>query len=218
MANNTSQYNKVRNERRKAQRRIDALQNQYKSAVSPTAKKRLKSQIKSLNAAVEKTYTYSNGKKIRDSKQVSRAYANLIKKNSNLSNYVHSNAAANRAAAIEINKASVGASSTYSESQVHIFYRSTMKAWQNLPAGSDKNKAILDYYGYASLDEAFNDVTSNEQNVNVQKAIDILNNPKDYTDDDRAWAFNFISDNDDDFTISPPNGKDISNLSPVAPM
>lgn len=48
---------------------------------------------------------------------------------------------------MELNRASVGAASSYTRSEVSTFYRATQKLWQQEGVGEhDRNQAILDHY------------------------------------------------------------------------
>lgn len=220
MAKNISQYQKARNARRKAQRRINALEKQLTTAGNHNTREKLKGRIKELTKAVEETRTYSSetGKRVRTASDVAANINRLEKLNKDFSYLTTSQTRSNKAVEVEINRASVGVESMYTETQVKVFYRATQKAWQNRPI-AERNKAILDYYGEKSLKKVFEDVVSNEQNSNVQKAIDILQNGSEATDDEKAWALEQLQDNDDllRYTVV-PSGVASEDVSPVAPM
>lgn len=217
----TERYRRIKNERRRAKTRIKRLEKKLTQVKSQTAVARIKRDIKNIQDAVDATYTYSptTGKKIRDVQEVSANIENMTRVNNQYSSVVQSNRKSNLATQIEINKASVGESAEYTEDQVHIFYRATQKAWENVPI-ERRNQAILDYYGYDNLAEAFEEVTSNQKNKDIQRALNIVQNPDEYTDDDRKWAYDVIKDNEDDFQLSPSraSGGATPDVSPVAPM
>lgn len=218
---NTKMYNRTRNERDKADRRLSKMIRKLETAVSNRVKNRIRSDIQALKDLVEGTRTYSTetGKRIRTSKEVAENVNKLSRMNIRLGYLVKSQKRSNQATQIEINRASVNQESAYTKSQVQIFYRATQRAWQNKPL-SQRNEAILAYYGYNNLAELFEDITQDERNQNVQKAIQIVQNPGDYTDEERAWAFDVIKDNEDEYQISPAGGAAASarDVSPVAPM
>ena len=202
----STQYNKVRNERRKAQRRIESLSKKLGETKNSRTKTRIRKQIKDLKRGVElsRTYDTKTGKKIRSQKQVANNLNKLIERNERTEQYVHGQKRINKAMQTEINRASVGKSSIYKQSEVHIFYRATQNAWINETNPKMRNEAILKYYGKENLQDFFEEVINNERNKNVQKAMEIINNPNgDYTNEEREAAFAALFDNDDDFQISP---------------
>lgn len=205
MASST-QYNKVRNERRKAQRRIASLSKKLGETKNSRTKTRIRKEIKDLKRGVElsRVYDAKTGKKIRSQKQVAKNLNKLIERNERTEQYVHGQKRINKAMQTEINRASVGKSSIYKQSEVHIFYRATQNAWINETNPKMRNEAILKYYVKENLQDFFEEVINNERNKNVQKAIEIINNPNgDYTNEEREAAFAALFDNDDDFQISP---------------
>lgn len=202
----STQYNKVRNERRKAQRRIESLSKKLGETKNSRTKTRIRKQIKDLKRGVElsRTYDTKTGKKIRSQKQVAKNLNKLIERNERTEQYVHGQKRINKAMQTEINRASVGKSSIYKQSEVHIFYRATQNAWINELNPKMRNEAILKYYGKENLQDFFEEVINNDRNKKVQKAMEIINNPNgDYTDEERQEAFAALFDNDDDFQISP---------------
>lgn len=226
---NSKQYQHRRNEVRKAQRRIKAIKKLLEASQSTAAQQRLKSQIDTYNSAIEATRTYSSktGKKIRTQAEVSQNIDALSRINEQNSQLVNVSAKArqlraNKATQKMISMASSSKTenaSPYTKTQVQIFYRATQKAWQNAPL-EGRNQAILDYYGMTSLQEVFEQVTGNQRNKDVQRATEIVNNPQDFSEEDRKWAFDVIQDNEDEYQISPPKGGGASpsDVSPVAPM
>ena len=228
-SHNSKQYQKKRNEVRKAQRRISALQQQLTIAQSPAAQQRLQSQIDRYNSEIEATRTYSSetGKKIRTKAEVQQNIESLSRMNEQNANLVGGSAKArqlraNKATEKMINMASsrkTEEASPYTRTQVQIFYRATQEAWQNSSL-ENRNQAILNYYGMTSLQEVFEQVTGDQRNKDVQRANEIVNNPQDYSEEDRKWAFNVIQDNEDEYQISPEKGAGLpaSDVSPVAPM
>lgn len=204
MASST-QYNKVRNERRKAQRRIASLSKKLGETKNSRTKTRIRKEIKDLKRGVElsRTYDAKTGKKIRSQKQVAKNLNKLIERNERTEQYVHGQKRINKAMQTEINRASVGKSSIYEQSEVHIFYRATQNAWINELNPKMRNEAILKYYGKENLQDFFEEVINNDRNKKVQKAMEIINNPNgDYTDEERQESFAALFDNNDDFQIS----------------
>lgn len=201
----STQYNKVRNERRKAQRRINSLSKKLGETKNSRTKKRIRKEIKDLKRGVElsRTYDVETGKKIRSQKQVAKNLNKLIERNERTEQYVHGQKRINKAMQTEINRASVGKSSIYKQSEVHIFYRATQNAWINETNIKMRNEAILKYYGKENLQDFFEEVINNKYNKKVQKAMEIINKPNgDYTDEERQEAFAALFDNNDDFQIS----------------
>ena len=62
----------------------------------------------------------------------------------------------------EINQASRGGTSELTKEEAKIFYSSTMNIWRGKPQGS-WNKAIMDFYGTDSLEEAWEIVFSDSR-------------------------------------------------------
>ena len=214
MASST-QYNKVRNERRKAQRRIASLSKKLGETKNSRTKTRIRKEIKDLKRGVElsRTYDAKTGKKIRSQKQVAKNLNKLIERNERTGQYVHGQKRINKAMQTEINRASVGKSSIYKQSEVHIFYRATQDAWINELNPKMRNEAILKYYGKENLQDFFEEVINNDRNKKVQKAMEIINNPNgDYTDEERQEAFAALFDNDDDFQISPDSRERVTEI------
>ena len=228
-SHNSKQYQLKRNEVRKAQRRINAIQHQLELAQTPAAQQRLRAKIDSYNSAIEATRTYSSetGKKIRTKAEVQQNIESLSRMNDQNAQLVRGSAMARQLRANKVTEKMINMASskktenasTYTEAQVHIFYRATQEAWQNVPL-ENRNQAILDAMGMTSLQEAFEMITKDPRNVDIQRATDIVNNPQDYSDEDRKWAFDVIKDNVDEYQISPPDGggTSASDVSPVAPM
>lgn len=201
----STQYNKVRNERRKAQRRIASLSKKLGETKNSRTKTRIRKEIKDLKRGVElsRVYDVKTGKKIRSQKQVAKNLNKLIERNERTEQYVHGQKRINKAMQTEINRASVGKSSIYKQSEVHIFYRATQDAWINELNPKMRNEAILKYYGKENLQDFFEEVINNDRNKKVQKAMEIINNPNgDYTDEERQESFAALFDNNDDFQIS----------------
>jgi hypothetical protein len=73
---------------------------------------------------------------------------------------------------VQLNLASAGQeSSMYTEAEAKIFYRATQRAWQREGIKpSERNKAILEYYGYENLSDLVSDVlTMNWKAVEASK-------------------------------------------------
>ena len=191
-----SNYNQIRNERKKAENRIKKLKQVMKDTQNEDTKRNIKSNIKKLKNAVNSTRTYakSTGKKIRSKEK-------------------------DNATRIEINKASVKADSIYTKYQVAVFFKVTQKAW-NRP-GVDPTKryeAILKAYGKVDLGQLFDDIVNTEKNLQLQKAREILATPDaGWTDEEKAAAFEILKDNEDEYIVSPDTGI-VVNAPDYAPM
>jgi truncated hemoglobin YjbI len=229
----SSDYQRARNARDKAQRRIADLKAQLNDTANANIKSRIRKDIKRIQRAVSNTRTYSTktGKRMHTSKQVARGIDKLnslleefplkVPRQKNKSFEVRMNMASNKSiqGPTQNSKRTVGEEiSGLTKAQVQIFYRATQKAWQNVPV-EQRNEAILKYYHQRDLEKLFNDVLSDQRNKDVEKANEILANPDDYTDAERKWAYEVIQDNDDEFRYLPVvSGAVSAEVSPVAPM
>ena len=74
-----SNYNQIRNERKKAENRIKKLKQVMKDTQNEDTKRNIKSNIKKLKNVVNSTRTYakSTGKKIRSKEKVEANFENL---------------------------------------------------------------------------------------------------------------------------------------------
>lgn len=217
-----SNYNQIRNERKKADNRIKKLKQVMKDTQNEDTKRNIKSNIKKLKNAVNSTRTYakSTGKKIRSNEKVEANFENLKELNTRFDAYTYRGInKKNNATRIEINKASVKADSIYTKFQVQTFFNATRKAW-NRP-GVDPTKryeAILKAYGKVDLAQLFDDIVNNEKNLQLQKAREILATPDaGWTDEEKAAAFEILKDNEDDYIVSPDTGI-VINAPDYAPM
>ena len=227
----SSNYQRARNARDKAQRRIADLKAQLNDTTNASIKSRIRKDIKRIQRAVSNTRTYSTktGKRMHTSNQVARGIEKLsslleefplkVPRQKNKSFEVRMNMASNKSiqGPTQNSKRTVGEEiSGLTKAQVQIFYRATQKAWQNVPV-EQRNEAILKYYHQRDLEKLFNDVL--QRNEDVEKANEILANPDDYTDAERKWAYEIIQDNDDEFRYLPVvSGAVSAEVSPVAPM
>lgn len=207
----TSQYNKVRNERRKAQRRISRLEASFKKATTASEKRQISKSIQNYQNIVESTYTYSpkTGKRIRNANEVSENLKTLKVQNQAAGVFFKEAPRSDLLTKIEINKASsreTESASEYTASQVHIFYRETMKYWQDASAGEDKNIKILEGIERETgismtLEEVFDYITSDEKAQQRQWAAEILTNPN-ASERDKHEARRIVQDNIDEVQIS----------------
>ena len=229
----SSNYQRARNARDKAQRRIADLKAQLNDTTNANIKSRIRKDIKRIQRAVSNTRTYSTktGKRMHTSKQVARGIEKLsslleefplkVPKQKHKSFEVRMNMASNQ----RIQGPSQNAKRTVGEeisgltkAQLQIFYRATQKARLNVPV-EQRNEAILKYYHQRDLEKFFNSVLSEQRNKDVEKANEILANPDDYTDAEKKWAYETIQDNDDEFRYVPVvSGAVSAEISPVAPM
>lgn len=228
-----SNYQRARNARDRAQRRIDDLKRSLKDTTSESVRASIKKDIKRIQRAVSNTRTYSTktGKRMHTSKQVERGIEKLsrileefplkVPHQRNKSFEIRINQASNQriqgpSRSTERTAGEDMAGITYD--QVRIFYRATQKAWQNVPV-EQRNEAILKYYHQRDLENFFNKVLSEQRNKDVEKANEILANPEDYTDAEKKWAYETIQDNDDEFRyVATVTGAVSQSVSPVAPM
>lgn len=229
----SSNYQRARNARDKAQRRIADLKAQLNYTTNENIKSRIRKDIKRIQRAVSNTRTYSTktGKRMHTSKQVARGIEKLsslleefplkVPRQKNKLFEVRMNMASNQhiQGPSQNPKRTVGEEiSGLTKAQVQIFYRATQKAWQKVPV-EQRNEAILKYYHQRDLEKLFNDVLSDQRNRDVEKANEILANPDDYTDAEKKWAYETIQDNDDEFRYVPVvSGAVSAEVSPVAPM
>lgn len=216
-------YNQILNARKKAERRIDKLKKVMKETQNEDTKRNIKSNIRKLKNAVNSTRTYakSTGKKIRSKEKVDANFENLKELNTRFDAYTYRGInKKNNATRIEINKASVKADSIYTKTQVQIFFMVTRAAW-NRP-GIDPTKryeAILKAYGKVDLGQLFDDIVNNKKNLQIQKAREILATPDaDWTDEEKAAAFQILKDNEDDYIDSPPDNGRVIYAPDYAPM
>lgn len=225
-SHNSKEYQQKRNEVRKAQTRINAMQKQLANVRTTAAKKRIQAQIDSYKNKVESTRTYSaeTGKRIRSKAEVSQNVSELAKMNVEYSNLVRGSAMARQRRANiitqeDINQASLRVptqETPYTKTQVQIFYRATQKAWQNAPLDK-RNEAIMSYYGVSDLRSFFEGVVSEQRNLDVQKARELIND-KDATDEQRAWAMQVLEagDNGADYQVSyPESSQQVPDSVPV---
>lgn len=226
-----SNYQRARNARDRAQRRIDDLKKSLKDTTSEDVRASIKKDIKRIQRAVSNTRTYSTktGKRMHTSKQVERGIEKLsrileeyplkVPHQRNRSFQIRMNMASSQRsweeAGFTVPKETLGG---LTRGKVQIFYRATQKAWQNVPI-EQRNEAILKYYHQRDLENFFNKVLSEQRNKDVEKANEILANPEDYTDAEKKWAYETIQDNDDEFRYLPAvTGAVSQSISPVAPM
>lgn len=215
-SHNTKQYEKARNERRKAQRRIKRMQGQLGEVTTQEARNRIQGRIDELQRAIENTRMYSSetGKHVRDKQEVAANVELLSRLNQQRSSRVGSRKAENLVTQVQLNLASVkDKASKYSEAQVHIFYRETMKYWAGVTDTGksrkgqlgERNKAILKYGGYETLEEAVEAELEKALGKKISWALEVINNPDNYTDEEKIDAFNIIKDNEDELQVSPPS-------------
>lgn len=200
----TENYKAARNERDKAQRRISAIQRQLTNTQSPEARRMLETRISNLQHAIELTKTYSpeTGKRIRNKMEVERGLRYLKAVNEVSTPYIKSNKQRNKATEIELKRAGKGG--MYTSRQVQLFYKETMAAWNREDVPQDKrNQAILDYYGSTDLASLIDTIVNQSSVKELEKAREILQNPDNYTDDDKRWAYEVLRDNDDEYIVSP---------------
>lgn len=217
-----SNYNQIRNERKKAENRIKKLKQVMKDTQNEDTKRNIKSNIKKLKNAVNSTRTYakSTGKKIRSKEKVEANFENLKELNTRFDAYTYRGInKKNNATRIEINKASVKADSIYTKYQVQTFFNVTRKAWNRPNVDPTKRyEAILKAYGKVDLAQLFDDIVNNEKNLQLQKAREILATPDaGWTDEEKAAAFEILKDNEDDYIVSPDTGI-VVNAPNYAPM
>lgn len=232
-------YNDVRNLRRKAERRIADLKKQKKNANSASYKKQIQRDISRMREAIRSTRTYSTktGKRIHSESQVLRGAEKL---RSMIENFpLRGVKKRNRSFAMRLNMAgsrsfqgptrnperSLGEEmSGITSSQVKVFFRATQKAWDrpDVPV-EHRLDAIIEHYkgeiGSSDLQRIFKYVMSDQRNVDVAKAKDIVANPDKYTDGEKEWAYDVLADNDAEVRYMPTvTAAAVSDVSPVAPM
>lgn len=234
-----TQYNEARNMREKAERRIAALKKQKKAARSKEYKKQLQRDIRRLQDAARGTRTYSvkTGKRMRTVEQVSRGIAKLkslveefplrgIEKR-NRSFALRLNLSKNRSLQGPTRNAgrTLGEEmSGITSNEVKVFFRATQHVWGNGKVPAEKRlDAIEAHYkeliGTSDLQRIFDYVLSDQRNQDVLKAKEIVDSPDKYTDAEKKWAYEVLSDNEAEIRYQPTvNAAAIADLSPVAPM
>lgn len=219
---NTRRYNDLRNERRKAQRRISSMQKSLAKTKSEGARKLLERRISNLQNAIDATRTYSKetGKRIQRTKLESEHAMSYLRSLNKISeSYVQSNARQNKATEIEIRRAGHGG--MYTKREVQLFYKETMSAWNRDDVPTNKrNEAILEAYGERNLADLFDKIVNNGKVQELERAREIIQSPSMYTNEQRRWAYEVLSDNEDDYITSPNSRKGAQvNYIPVeAPM
>lgn len=232
-------------ERRKAARRIKALQKIGRSkSISSQARGLIKLYEKELKkasrASMQRT---SSGKVIKShttEEYKQNALRNLQEVNERYSSYVHSMASQNKVTQSEINIASVGGESRYTQQQVKAFYRQTMHIWMKRDASGapmfdpkQRNEAIMSYYGETSLERVFQKVISEIEEEKLQSKVEsgevtqeevdlakeIIRNRSQYSDDEVGWAYETLKTNDTSEGIKSPisgtNGQNIPDIAPA---
>lgn len=230
-----SNYRRARNARARADNRIKDLKNTLKSTTNEHIRNEIRKDIRRIQRAVRETRTYSTktGKQIHNSKQVARGIDKLsrlleefplrVPTQKNRSFQIRMNLASSQALqgpTQEGTKSLTDLATGLTKEEVSVFYRATQRAWNKPNVPIDKrNEAIMKYYKVRDLEVLFNKVLSMERNQNVIKAQEIANNPDDYTEAEKKWAYEIIQDNDDEFRYIPVvTGAVTQNVSPVAPM
>ena len=219
---NTRRYNDLRNERRKAQRRINSMQKSLAETKSEGARRLLERRIANLQNAIDATRTYSkeNGKKIQRTKLESEHAMNYLRSvNKASDSYVQSNKIQNKATEIEIRRAGHGG--MYTKREVQIFYKETMSAWNRDDVPTNKrNEAILEAYGERNLADLLDKIVNDGKVQELERAREVIQSPQMYTNDQRRWAYEVLSDNEDEYIVSPNSRKGAQvNYIPVeAPM
>ena len=219
---NTRRYNDLRNERRKAQRRINSIQKSLAKTKSEGARKLLERRITNLQNAIDATRTYSKetGKKIQRTKLESEHAMSYLRSLNKISeSYVKSNRIQNEATGIEIRRAGHGG--MYTKREVQLFYKETMSAWNRDDVPTNKrNEAILEAYGERNLADLFDKIVNDGKVQELERAREIIQSPQMYTNEQRRWAYEVLSDNEDEYTVSPNSRKGAQvNYIPVeAPM
>lgn len=228
-----SNYQRARNARRKAQRRIDDLKRSMRETNNEDLRNSIKKDIKRIQRAVSNTRTYSTktGKRMHTSKQVERGIEKLsrileefplkVPHERNRSFEIRMNLASNQ----RVQGPTKSTTKTAGEEmagitydQVRIFYRATQWAWQGTDV-EKRNQEILRKYHARDLEALFNKILAKQRNKDVEKANEILANPEDYTDAEKKWAYETIQDNDDEFRyVATVTGAVSQSVSPVAPM
>lgn len=215
-SHNTKAYMRARNERRKAQTRIRALERKRDALTSAQAKDKVQTQIDNLQKTVAATYMYSqdDGTRIRSREEAMGNVAILARHNLRLGSLVTSEGRANLVTGIELNRATVGRSSVYTKAQVHIFYKKTQEAWQQAGVAlEDRNAAIVAEYGpklgTSSLADIVEQVLGDEDTQKTLWAIAVFENPDNHTDAEKREAFDVLMDNGDEDTVSPRTAQSI---------
>lgn len=197
----------ARNERRKAQRRIDSMRRMMKTADAKT-KAELKNEIKGLRSAMRATKaTTSGGRRIKSHTAEYRASAlrTLRDMNVNLETHVRGGSATRRINTMmqnELNRASSGKFSMYSKDLAKAFYRAGQKYWERDARHGNRNMAIIrglqaDGVKVRNLAEAYEYLVGKSEERLVG-ALSVLrgarDNPDAYTQAEIDAAWEVIND------------------------
>lgn len=169
---NRIRTNVGRNLRRQIDRKIAQTERIRDSINDKTLRQSYEQKLSRLSDAREKTYiTELNdaGKRVtRTDEEIRRNFQEAsqeISQSRYLSQRGHRNLVSTQS---QLNAASAGAVSEYTQAEVRIFYRATQNAWQKPGVKvEDRNKAILEHYGYENLSELVSDILTLNQ-----KAVD----------------------------------------------
>ena len=152
-------------ERAKAQRRIKSLEKiAGNEKLSASSRESASESIKELRAAIEATkqrVKTDSGYVRRTTEELDAGLKQLRSENAAGELYLGRNAQTNAVTQSEINRASVGLPSQYTKADTQVFYHATEEAWMQSGDGQkpislhERNAAIVKYYGFKDLSEAF---------------------------------------------------------------
>ena len=210
--------------RKRMKRRIAKAEKNLAGMASKTTEryKALQAEIKSYKEALGATYKFdpNTGKKVEGYSPSKRAQAieNLISVTARANKLVDKklNMQITEQTRIELNRASVGAPSKYTQAEQNIFYQKTKNLWEGATNVKERNQLILKNGGYNNLQEAVEDILgATEQDI--IKAYEIAQHPDKYSEEEVKQARKLLYDNFDAQQVSPPTRKQSGNI-PERPM
>lgn len=163
--------NVARNIRRQIDRRIARTEKILSNAKGTVLEQSYKKKIARLEEAKKATYATSRtdeGKRVIKSDQEITRGLQAASKELSRSRYLTERGARNMTSTqMQLNAASVGAASQYTQAEAKIFFKATQKAWQREGVSiKERVPAIMEYYGYENLSELVSDIlTLNQEAV-----------------------------------------------------
>lgn len=226
----------TQNERRKAERRINAIKRIMKGTKNEAVRKEYSAEVKELQKAVRATKVRTKAGKLIKSHTAeayrSQALETLRKINLKRTDLVTNlYSSSNIVVQNEINRASIKTNENktvgaYNRDTVATFYKRTQSIWNQKNAdGSQKygeherNIAIMKALGTSSLEKAFEQVLAGEAFTAEQRADakEIIRNSSDHNQQEIEWAWMVLNVNDTSEGIGSPPPEASVGMSGVTP-
>lgn len=163
--------NVARNIRRQIDRRIARTEKILSNAKGTVLEQSYKKKIERLEKAKSATYATSRtdeGKRVIKSDQEITRGLQAASKELSRSRYLTERGSRNLTSTqMQLNAASTGAASQYTQAEAKIFFKATQKAWQREGVSiKERVPVIMEYYGYENLSELVSDIlTLNQEAV-----------------------------------------------------